>query len=142
MGAESAVYLSKVLNLISGTTIIGVLYGITFTLYCLCAWSLYLQLKKPDNRRRARFSLGYISFLFFCATGAIGSSGRIIQLTYINHANFPGGPLGYEATYNSTTISCFTIGGTLEVIIEVLTMAIQVGHLPNLSTLLAAEHII
>jgi len=136
MGAESSLFLDEAFDLISATTISGVFYGITFSLYCLCAWPLYFKLQKPDEQRRARLSLGYISLLFLCLTGGLVLGVRLNQLAYINHADFPGGPIGYEQTYNSTTNTNYTIGGVLELTVEVLTMTIQVGHQPNLSTLL------
>lgn len=67
MGTESRLSLFEALDLISSTTILGVFYGIVFSLYVLCGWSLYLKLQNPDKRRQAKFSLGYISVLFFCA---------------------------------------------------------------------------
>jgi hypothetical protein len=123
MGAESTLFLREAFDLLGKTTIRGVLYGITFSLYCLCARLLYLQLQAPDKRRRARFSLGYISFFFFCLTVDVAVDARVRQLAYINHVDdFPGGPLKY------TNNPYDTISGVLAVIIEVSTTAIQVGH--------------
>lgn len=118
----------EVFNLISSTTIIGVLYGATFVLYCLCAWSLYLKLRKPDKRFCTKFSFGYISFLFFCLTGLLALNSRMAQMAYINNADFPGGPLEYQRSYTSITKSYVTAGSTLNFIVEVLTMAVQVSH--------------
>lgn len=117
----------EVFNLISSTTILGVLYGATFVLYCLCAWSLYLKFQKSDKQRYAKFSFGYISFLFFCLTGLLALNSRMVQVVYINNADFPGGPLEYQRSYNSITKSYLTAGSTLNFIVEVLTMAIQVS---------------
>lgn len=47
---------------------------------------------------------------------------------YIDHADFPGGPLEYEHLYNPTTDSYFTACSIFDLIIEVLTMVIQVSH--------------
>lgn len=128
MAAESTLFLSEALVLISSTAILGILYGVIFILYVLCAWSLCLELQKPDKQRQARFSLGYVSFLFFCATGFLIVNTRSGQLVFINHADFPGGPLAYVILYNSTMDPYWTINGVLELIIEVFTMMIQVGH--------------
>lgn len=115
-------------DLNSSTTVVGFLYGIIFTLYFLCTWSLYLELQRLDKRRQAKFSLGYISLLFVCATVLLAVNARMIQVAYLDHPDFPGGPLYYEFSSNPTTNSYQAIGGILSLIIEVLTMAIQVGH--------------
>lgn len=122
------ILLLEALDVISSTTFQGAFYGITLTLYCLCARSLLLNLQTPDKQRRAQFSLFYISFLFFCITGSFAVNGRLIQVVYINHANFPGGPLEYEVSYNSTIDSNDLTGSILNCIIDVLTSAIQVSH--------------
>lgn len=129
MSIERRPFLDETLELIATTTILGVVYGIVFILYCLCAWSLYLDFQKPDKRRHASFSFGYTSLLFFCATGTLTFNARVNQLSYIDHADFPGGPFIYLLSHDSTIISCVTTDGILELAIEVLTMAIQVGHL-------------
>lgn len=126
MGAKDSVFLFESLDLITSTTVLGVLYGIAFALYCLCTYSLYLQLQKPDRRRRAIFLLGYTSLLLFCATVILVLNARMIKVTYVNHADFPGGPLAYENSYNSTTMLNVAVGSSLGLIVEVLTVAIQV----------------
>ncbi len=136
--ARSGLFLDEALDLIGCTTILGVSYGIAFTLYCLCAQSLYSQLRKPDQRRQARFNLGYISLLWFCATGVLAANARLIQLAYINHANSPGGPLGFEAEISSTTSPLSIIICSFDLTIEVLTVAIQVRQSRKQRTLLPA----
>lgn len=121
-------FLFEAFDIISCTTTIGVLYGIAFTLYCLCSVPLYSNLQKPNMRRRARFSFFYISFLTVGITGILLTNGRVIQIAYINYADFPGGPLQYEASSNSFTNSIGVIGSILDSIVEALTAAIQVGH--------------
>ncbi len=125
---SSELLLYEALDLIGSTIILGVSYGVAFTLYCLCAQSLYSQLHKPDQRRQTQFTFGYISFLLFCATSILALSGRIIQLAYINHGNSPGGPFAFEGERNSITTSLSLAGNVLELTIEVLTMTIQVCH--------------
>lgn len=133
MDAESDMFLSEALDLLSSTTILGALYGITFTLYCLCARQLCLNLHKPDNRRRAGLSLGLVSILFFCATGILTLSGRMTQVFYIDHAEFPGGPFQYEgSTFDTTNKFYFGTLGILNVVVGLLTTAIQVSHQTNL----------
>lgn len=119
--------LFEAFDVIGNTTVLGVFYGIAFALYCLCARSLYLQLWEPDKRRQAGFQLGYISLLFFCATLYLALSSRLIQLGYVDHADFPGGPFEYERSYNPTTTLILTANGIFEFIIQVSTMTIQVS---------------
>ncbi len=126
--APSEEFLLEALDLIGNTTVLGVSYGIAFTLYFLCAQSLYPQLHKPDRRRQTQFTLGYISLLMFCATGVLALNARIIQLAYINHTDFPGGPLEYEGNYYTSSGSLSLACNTLDFTIEVLTMAVQVRH--------------
>lgn len=128
MGVENLIFLAESFDLIGATTVLGVLYGITFTLYCHCSWQLYLKLQNPDNRRQARITLGYISVVFLCTTGLLAFSTRLIQVAYISHGDFFGGPLVYEETPHSTVGPYFATMGILESIVEVLTMVIQVGH--------------
>ncbi len=129
-GLESNPFLWKALDLIGCTTILGVSYGIAFILYCLCAQPLYSQLQKPDQRPQARFTLTYISLLLFQAIGLLALNARMIQLAYINHADFPGWPMAFEDDFNSTTGPLILTGGILDLCIEVLTTVIQVCHRP------------
>lgn len=63
--AQNQALVLEAFDLISSTTILGVFYGVSFTLYCLCARSLYLHLQEVDKQRHARFAIGYISIVFF-----------------------------------------------------------------------------
>lgn len=128
MDPEST-FLSEVLDLATSIAVIGVLYGIAFSLYCFCAWSFFLQLQNPDKRRRAGFLLGYMSFLLSCLTGFLVLNVRMIQPAYTTRANFPGGPMTYQESFNSTVNSYITAAGVLGLIIEVSTMAIQVRRI-------------
>ena len=125
MDTESA-FLAQVLDLVTSIAVMGVLYGIAFSLYCFCAWSFLLQLRRPDKRSRAGFLLGYISILLACLTGFIGLNARMIQPAFVTKANFPGGPMTYEKSFNTTVNAYITAAGVLTLIIEVSTMAIQV----------------
>lgn len=127
MATKSTIFLDEALDLIGCTTILGVSYGIAFSLYCPCAWSLYLKIRQPDKRYQAGSTLGYITLLFFCATAYLSMNVRVIQLAYINHADFPGGPLRYEGSFDSATIPYDGAAEILDFVIEVLIMAIQVS---------------
>ncbi len=124
-------FLWEALDLIGSTTIVGVFYGIVFTLYFLCAQSLYLKIHKPDQKRQARFNLGYISLLLFCSTSMIALNTWMIQMAYIKHAGIPGGPLAFERERNSTNISLSLAGCLVELVIDISTMAVQVGQRPQ-----------
>lgn len=129
--SQSGLFLDQALDLIGCTTILGGSYGVAFALYCLCARPLYLQLQEPDKRQRAGFTLGFISFLFICMTGVLALNSRVIQLAYINNADFPGGPVNYERSYHSSLDFYDISAGILNLIIEVSIMAIQVSRWPN-----------
>lgn len=107
----------------------ALLCGITFSLHCLCAGPLYRRLQSPNEGHRAKLSLGFISLLSFCVIGTLTLNVGTIQLASTNNAgDSPRGPLDYEAWNNSTTSSIGVAGSILDLIIEVLMMAIQVGH--------------
>lgn len=126
--SQSELFLNEAFDLIGNTTIIGLFSGVVFVLYCLCAQSLYLQLQEPDKGRQARFTLGYITLIFFFTITVLALSARMAQLTYVEHADFPGGPINYEKSYNPTTNSYETTTAVFSLIVVVLTMAIQVGR--------------
>lgn len=128
MAEESLLFLFETFDIITCTVAIGVLYGIAFTLYCLSAWPLYCQLQEPDKRRRARFTLGCISLLLLCATGILALNSRIIQLAYIDYADFLGGPPVFELSHNSAINPYDGANTVLDFIVEAVTMAIQVSH--------------
>jgi len=119
----------EVFDFNSSSAVVSFLYGIIFTLYCLCSWPLYHQLRIPDKRRQAKFSLGYITLLFACSTILVGLNIRMIQLAYLNHSDFPGGPLLWEFSHDPFTSAFQAIGGIVTLIIEGLTMAIQIWRL-------------
>lgn len=124
MGAHEILILTEVTG--------ALLCGLAFSLYCFCAWSLYHRLQKPDEGHQARFSLGFISLLLFCAIGIFTLNVCRIQLASTNNAgDFSGGPLDHETWHNSTTSSIGIVGSdrsVLDLIIEVLMMAIQVSR--------------
>ncbi len=133
MSAESQdkLFLYEACDLIGSTTVIGVSYGIPFSLYSLCARPLYLQLREQEKQRRAGFTIGCISLLLFCETGNLAMNSRLIQVSYINHADFPGGVRAYEFSHSSAAISFYTTFGILELIVEVTAMSIQVSFIDS-----------
>lgn len=135
MVTKNELLLLEAFDIIGCTTTLGVFYGLAFSLYYLCASSLYLDLQNPDKRRHTMFSLGFISLLLFCATSCVVLEAMIIQQAYINHADFPGGPFEYELSYGLVIEKYQETFTILDFIIEVLTMAIQVSDQPSLSML-------
>lgn len=125
--SQSLLFFLETLDLIGSTTFLGALYGIIFAVYCLCAQSLYLQLREPDKRRQARFTLGYISLQFVCVTAYVALNARAMQLVYVEHADFPGGPWIYENS-NDPTLTPYKIAASIiDLALQTLTMGIQVG---------------
>ncbi|KAF9444351.1 hypothetical protein P691DRAFT_807512 [Macrolepiota fuliginosa MF-IS2] len=116
------------LDLIASTTIGGLLWGIAFTLYTFCALSLYPQLKKPHQRRQARFTFIYSSVVMTCGIMFLAATTWITQQAYIYHSDFPSGPIEYETFYLRVQPI-----GILEIIFSValdfLTLAIQIWRL-------------
>ncbi len=125
---QTDVRLLEKLDLLSNTTILGTLYGIVVTLYCLCSLSLYRQIREPDLQRQAKFTLGYISLILFLVTAYLGLNARTMSVVYIDHANFPGGALQYEVSLDSLAKKYGIAGGIIDFSVEVLTMIIQVGY--------------
>ncbi len=125
--SRSGLLIIEYFDLISNTTLLGFFNGIAFTLYCLCARSLYLQLQDPDKRRQTRFTLTYITLVLFCATVVLASDVVAIPLAYIRHADFPGGPWAYESSHMLAPKRLNIIGSTFNLVLAFLTMAIQVG---------------
>ncbi len=122
---DTEITLSEALDLISSTTVTAGLYGLIFTLYCLCLCSLYPQLREPDHRGQVIFTMVYTSIIIFCLTIFLALNARIIQLAYINHKDYPGGPMGYESSVLFTQ-PIFLLSSSLSLIVEILTTAIQV----------------
>jgi hypothetical protein len=96
MGTSSRLLYAETVDLVSLTTIGAVLYGIVFTLYCLCTWASYFQLREPDRHRQAISSLVYTSLVMLCGLGVLATDTYYIQTSFINHASYPGGPQAYE----------------------------------------------
>ncbi|KAF9445262.1 hypothetical protein P691DRAFT_651710, partial [Macrolepiota fuliginosa MF-IS2] len=83
-------------DLISLTTINGVLYGIALSLFILFARSLYSQLKDPDFRRQSIFMFSYTCVVMICGIVYLALMTQTTQLTYIDHNTFLGEPIDYE----------------------------------------------
>ena len=84
------------LELVSGTTAGGTLYGIAFSLYCLYLHASLPQLRDHDRRRQTQFMITYSTIIMICGLCYLVSNAWVIQDAYVKHANFPGGPFLYE----------------------------------------------
>ncbi len=122
-------FLLESFDLFSSTTILGALYGIALALYCSCARSLYLRLQEANKQRQTLFALAYISLVLLLTTVNLALIAQIIQLDYVNHPNFPGGPFVYETSMNNSTLRPYaTANGILDLAVKVMMLAIQVSH--------------
>lgn len=92
-------FLSDSIHLIAFTTIEGTAYGIMFTLCVICTHLLINNpspsLKLDKYYRRQSCFVAYIFIMFLLGTMYTASSARAIQLAYVNHRVFPGGPAFY-----------------------------------------------
>jgi hypothetical protein len=119
------VFLQNQLELVTATTVAGTLYGIVFTLFCLYVHSLAPQLRVKDRKRQAKFMIGYSTVIMLCGLYYLVSNAWVMQDAYIKHSNYPGGPLSYIGSifvHNPV----ITIGLACQVVVDVLTSAIQV----------------
>jgi hypothetical protein len=84
-------FLNEAFQLVTQTTVQGVLFGINFSIYYLCTQLFYRQFRKalPYERKRIVLSFIYISVLLFAAALELGADARYIQLAFINHGGNP-----------------------------------------------------
>ncbi|KAF9443154.1 hypothetical protein P691DRAFT_764551 [Macrolepiota fuliginosa MF-IS2] len=116
------------LDLISSTTINGVLYGIALSLYVLAARSLYPQLKDLHQRRRAIFIFVYTSVVMICGIIFLALATRGAQLSYIDHNTFVGEPIEYQVTY-LFSLPAGIAEDIFSTMIDILTLGIQIWRL-------------
>ncbi|KAF9440544.1 hypothetical protein P691DRAFT_687357 [Macrolepiota fuliginosa MF-IS2] len=87
------------LDLISLTTVNGVLYGIALSLCVLSVRLFYPRLKDPHQRRHAIFMFAYASVVMTCGIVYLALNTWLVQLAYIDHNTFPGAAPEYEEAY-------------------------------------------
>ncbi|KAF7760979.1 hypothetical protein Agabi119p4_10388 [Agaricus bisporus var. burnettii] len=125
---KGALLLATQLELVSGTTVGGTLYGIAFSLYCLYLHASLPQLRDHDRRRQTQFMMTFSTIIMSCGLYYLISNAWVIQDAYIKHANFPGGPLVYE---NSTYLTqpAIALGLVCVAVVDASTTAIQIWRL-------------
>ncbi|XP_006456362.1 hypothetical protein AGABI2DRAFT_122267 [Agaricus bisporus var. bisporus H97] len=122
---QGALLLATQLELVSGTTAGGTLYGIAFSLYCLYLHASLPQLRDHDRRRQTQFMMTFSTIIMSCGLYYLISNAWVIQDAYIKHANFPGGPLVYESsTY--LTQPAIALGLVCVAVVDASTTAIQI----------------
>ncbi|KAF9440905.1 hypothetical protein P691DRAFT_816436 [Macrolepiota fuliginosa MF-IS2] len=112
------------LNLISTTTVNGVLYGIALSLYVLSVQLFYSQLQAPNQRRHVMFIFAYTSVVMICKIISLTLQTWIVQLAYIDHNTFPRATKEYEEIYLFTQ-SGGIMADAFNLVIDILTLGIQ-----------------
>lgn len=97
VGEDSLAILNDELNLIGSTVLCGVAYGAILPLYFICAYELFLQLKKSERVRQSIINLVCITLLLVLSTLYVASNAYTTQLAYVNDRNYPGGPAVYSS---------------------------------------------
>ncbi|KAF9444355.1 hypothetical protein P691DRAFT_786841 [Macrolepiota fuliginosa MF-IS2] len=115
-------------DLISSTTVNGVLYGIALSLYVLSARSFYPQLKDKDKQKHATFMFAYTSLVMICGTIYLALDTQDIQLAYIGHNTHLGEPREFEFIY-STSLPSGIAMNIFSVMIDFSTIGIQIWRL-------------
>jgi hypothetical protein len=112
-------------QVVAPTTVGGTLYGIAFTLFCLYAHSLVVEIRNGDRKRQAKFMLVYSTVIMLCGLYNLVINAWMTQRTYIGHANYSGGPYAYKRlAYRITPVT--VAGLSCQATVDVLTGAIQV----------------
>ncbi|KAF9442701.1 hypothetical protein P691DRAFT_680932 [Macrolepiota fuliginosa MF-IS2] len=114
-------------DLISSTTVNGVLYGIASFLFVLSTQSHYTQLRDPHQRRQSIFMVVYASVVVICGIINLAFLTHATQLAYIDHNHFPGESLEYLTNIFNQSIG---IGQDISnVMVDILTLGIQLWRL-------------
>lgn len=126
--AQFAGTLAEAFDLIGSTIINGILYGIAVALYFFHARLLYPQFKGTHQQKPKKFTFVYASVMMGCGTILLALTARVNQLAYINHRDFPGGPMVYQKKRLFAQPVGF-VYSTCNVALDLLTMGIQLSLL-------------
>lgn len=105
---ESAAVLYAEKTWLVGCILSAVAYGAVITLYVMCVNLLLKQAANTSTtgmRRQCYAFVAYSSVLFTIGTLYIVSAVRMLQLSFIDNRNFPGGPSAFESVMFSIPIS-------------------------------------
>jgi hypothetical protein len=84
-------------NLVASMTISAVAYSIMFTLWVICVYFLWQQMRTGSRERnRCAFFLGYISVMCVFGTMYTVTTVHATTISYVQHRDFPGGPEAYN----------------------------------------------
>ncbi|KAF9443741.1 hypothetical protein P691DRAFT_778695 [Macrolepiota fuliginosa MF-IS2] len=116
------------LDLISLTTLNGLLYGIALSLYILSARLFYPQLKHPHERRHVMFMFAYASMVMICGIIFLALTTWVVQLAYIDHNTSLGAAMEYEGTFLFSQPGGIAVK-SFNITIDALTLGIQIWRL-------------
>lgn len=103
---ESAYQLFAEATWLQGAIVTSVFYGVALTLVFNCVRSLWYRIRsRASGYRRDIFFLGYVLFVFACASVYQVANAQITQLGFIDRRNYPGGPAAFEESNASIPIN-------------------------------------
>ncbi|KAI6165276.1 hypothetical protein EDD17DRAFT_1799727 [Pisolithus thermaeus] len=103
---ESAYQLFAEATWLQGAIVTSVFYGVALTLAFNCVRSLWYRIRsRGSGYRRDIFFLGYVLFVFACASVYQVANAQITQLGFIDRRNYPGGPAAFEESNASIPIN-------------------------------------
>lgn len=103
---ETAYQLFAEATWLQGAIVTSVFYGVALTLVFNCVRSLWYRIRsRASGYRRDIFFLGYVLFVFACASVYQVANAQITQLGFIDRRNYPGGPAAFEESNASIPIN-------------------------------------
>jgi hypothetical protein len=123
--AATPLLLATQIHLISSTTVSGALFGFAFAIFCLYVYSIVPRLQDGGRKRQSQVMLGYSSVIMLSGLCFLVSNTWVIQDAYIEHSDYPGGPLLYISLNNRAPYAT-TISFSCQTAVDLLTSAIQV----------------
>ncbi|ESK84234.1 hypothetical protein Moror_3810 [Moniliophthora roreri MCA 2997] len=95
-----------------GNTFAGIIYGFEL---CLAFKTIYLLLRDQSQARGHKiFFISYIMVILLVQSLAVASNVAAGQLMWIEHRDFPGGPIGYHFATSTKSWNNFTGIGSVE----------------------------
>lgn len=93
----------------------------------MCFHSCYLMKQGPPSEQRKNdFYIAYSVIMMVLSAFAFGSNAFMGQLMWINHRDYPGGPLAYYFAKNSVWFEVF--GSTANILQNYMNDALMVSH--------------